>query len=183
MADAKKASKAKSPGGGGPMILNPKVFLAAAGIALISSASSFIAIRLAMPRQIIIEKVTKHDADKQPKLVLGPEYPVGDFIVNLNDPSGQSHHYLKASITLQMAQDASAKKGGGDGAPDITAQMAPYLPIYKDTIIATLSRESASVLQTPDGREGLKNELRDQLNAQVPQEKVMGVYFTDFVIE
>lgn len=183
MADAKKVGKVKDGGQGAPM-LNPKVFMAAAGIALISSLSSFIAIRVAMPQQIIIEKVTKHDDPSKPKEALGPVVPVGDFIVNLADPGHT--HYLKTSIVLQLAADPNAKKGGGDGddpAKALATEMAPYMPAYKDAIISTLSSKTAAILEEPAGREEVKAELIALLNSRVPEKKVMEIYFTDFVIE
>lgn len=189
------SAKGKKPAGGGGM--NAKVLLGALGIAVISSLSSFVAIRLAMPQQVIIEKhivtekgkVVNGTADK-PEEVPGPTYQVGDFVVNLTDVG---RHYLKATVVLQFVADAPTgdkkqeekKEGGEGGAKDdpLKAELAPFEPLYKDTIISTLSRQSSARLKTPGGIEMVKDELKVALNKAVSAKKVMSVFFTDFVIQ
>ncbi|HEY9856695.1 MAG TPA: flagellar basal body-associated FliL family protein [Stenomitos sp.] len=191
---ASKSPK-KAPGDGGP---NMKVLLAAMGIAVISSVSSFVAIRFAMPKQVIIEKhiVTEkgkivEDKHEEKKPEAAPEaYPIGEFIVNLSEPG---RRYLKTSVTLLVAGEAPADgkkkaegghEGGGDGAnAAIKAEMAPYEALYKDTIITTLSRQTIARLQAPGGWAMVKDELKVALNRAVPDKKVVGVLFTDFIIQ
>lgn len=191
-------SKSKKPPAGG---LNMRVVMAAVGIALISSVSSFVAIRFAMPRQVIIEKhiVTEkgkvvQDKHEEKKHVAPPEtYPIGEFIVNLSEPG---RRYLKTSVTLLVAADAphgDGKKdegGGGHGGGDdkdanaaVKAAMAPYEALYKDTIITTLSRQTIARLQAPGGWAMVKDELKVALNKAVPDKKIVGVLFTDFIIQ
>lgn len=178
-----------STGGTG---LNIKLVVLAVVIAVISGVSSFVAIRLAMPQQIIVEKHIqeiegKQAADLEP--VMGPVYPVGEFIVNLSDPG---RRYLKTSVVLQMAAPKGEKpeaggSGGNGGGDDptaaIKAAMAPYEPLYKDAIITTLAKHSVAELNAPGGRTALKEELKSILNQRVPGKTVMDVYFTDFVIQ
>lgn len=196
MATSGKASKKASPGGG----ISPKIILAALGIAAISSLSSFVAIRLAMPRQVIIEK---HIVTEKGKVVEGKHeeasheaptdvYQVGDFTVNLADPGS---HHLKTSVTLLMegeapAEGKKAEGGGGHGggakkdpAAEIRAAMAPYEPLYKDVIISALSQQTIARLQSPNGKDLIKEEIKVALNKVVPDKKVVGVYFTDFVFQ
>ncbi|MNX74373.1 flagellar basal body-associated protein FliL [compost metagenome] len=196
MANSAKQAAAKKPPSDSP--LNGKVIMAAVGIALISSLSSFVAIRFAMPKQVIIEKhvITEkgkvvEDKGHEEKQAPATEiYPVGEFIVNLSDPG---RHYLKTTVALAMVSEAHAegdKKGGGghgggneDPSAAIKAAMAAYEPLYKDAIISTLSRQSIARLKAPGGRDLIKDELKVTLNRIAPDKKVMGVYFTDFVIQ
>lgn len=196
MANNAKQAAAKKPPSDNPM--NGKVVMAAVGIALISSLSSFVAIRFAMPKQVIIEKhvITEKgkvvpDKHEEEKPAPATEiYPVGEFIVNLSDPG---RHYLKTTVALAMVSEAHGegdKKGGGghgggseDPAAAIKAAMAAYEPLYKDAIISTLSRQSIARLKAPGGRDLIKDELKVALNRIAPDKKVMGVYFTDFVIQ
>lgn len=198
MANSGKPSKKPPSGGGG---LNMKVIMAAVGIALISSVSSFVAIRFAMPRQVIIEKhiVTEkgkvvQDKHEEKAHVAPPEaYPIGEFIVNLSEPG---RRYLKTSVTLLVAGEAphgdeKKKEGGGghggggdaEGDSAIKAAMAPYEALYKDTIITTLSRQTIARLQAPGGWAMVKDELKVALNRSVPDKKIVGVLFTDFIIQ
>lgn len=174
--------------------------MAALGIALISSVSSFVAIRFAMPRQVIIEKhiVTEkgkvvEDKHEDKKVVTAPEaYAIGEFIVNLSEPG---RRYLKTSVTLLVASevhgDGKKEEGGGhsggsgdkEGGSAIKAAMTPYEALYKDTIITTLSRQTIARLQAPGGWALVKDELKVALNRAVPDQKIVGVLFTDFIIQ
>lgn len=195
MATSGKASK-KAPAGGG---MSPKIVMAALGIAAISSLSSFVAIRLAMPRQVIIEK---HIVTEKGNVVEGKHeekgheaasdvYQVGDFTVNLADPGS---HHLKTSVTLliqaEVKEDKKGEGGGGHGGgakkdpgAEVRAEMAPYEPLYKDVIISALSHQTIARLQSPNGKDLIKDEIKVALNKAVPSKKVVGVYFTDFVFQ
>jgi len=177
------------PGGNG---LNIKLVVLAVVIAVISGVSSFVAIRLAMPQQIIVEKHIQEVEGKKAEShepELGPVYPVGEFIVNLSDPG---RRYLKTTVVLQMAAPADSHKsdkgggshgGGDDATAAIKAEMAPFEPLYKDAIITTLARQTVALINAPGGRNTLKEELKTVLNQRVPGKTVMDVYFTDFVIQ
>lgn len=177
------------PGGSG---LNIRLIVMAVVIAVISGVSSFVAIRLAMPQQIIVEKHIQEIEGSKPEKHepgLGPVYPVGEFIVNLSDPG---RRYLKTSVVLQMAGASDGKQksggsgghgGGDDATAAIKAEMAPFEPLYKDAIITTLARQTVAKINAPGGRTTLKDELKAALNQRVPGKTVMDVYFTDFVIQ
>ncbi|MNK58152.1 flagellar basal body-associated protein FliL [compost metagenome] len=177
------------PGGNG---LNIKLVVLAVVIAVISGVSSFVAIRLAMPQQIIVEKHIQEVEGKKAEShepELGPVYPVGEFIVNLSDPG---RRYLKTTVVLQMtapSDNHKSEKGGGshgggdDSSAAIKAEMAPFEPLYKDAIITTLARQTVATINAPGGRNTLKEELKTVLNQRVPGKTVMDVYFTDFVIQ
>lgn len=151
-------------------------------IAVVSAASSFIAIRFAMPRQIVVEKVASQAGDppKEEKKVPTALKPVGDFVVNLSDPGGS--HYLRTSITIEMEEAEGKKAGGGEG-EGAKAGAPEWEPVYKDVIISLLSRKTSSEVSSVSGKERLKDELRELLNQKVPSQVVVGVYFTDFVIQ
>lgn len=184
------AEKAEKKSGGA---INSKVVLAAAGIAVISSLSSFVAIRFAMPKQVIIEKQTvtvngEHGAGhKEAEPAPGPVWTVGEFIVNLADPG---RRYLKTTVVLQFNAEGDGAKGGGGhggggsgGGDAMAAKMAPFEPILKDIIVSTLSRQTVDKLAAPLGKEALKDELKARINKEIPSIKVYKVYFTDFVIQ
>jgi flagellar FliL protein len=158
----------------------PNFVVIGAVIAVVSAASSFAAIRFAMPRQIVVEKVESkaEEPKKEEKKVPTAIKSIGDFVVNLADPSGA--RYLRTSITVEMEE--AEKKGGGEGEGKAAAE-PEWLPVYKDVIISLLSRKTASEVTSVAGKERLKDELRELLNQKVPAQVVVGVYFTDFVIQ
>ena len=208
MATNKKGAgdAAAAASGGG---FSVKWLISAVGMMLLTGLSTFVGIRVGMPRQIIVEKhiiteqgkpVDNHAKAEEHEAPPMELYPVGDFIVNLSDPG---RHYLKTTIMLQM--EAEAPHGEGDGKEEkkeegggghgggaakaedptvaVKAAMAPYEPIYKDVIISTLSKQTMASLKAPGGKDLVKSRLKVALNQSVNQRKVMGVFFTDFVIQ
>ena len=168
-----------------------RVVLAGVAVALISSVSSFIAIRFALPKQII---VTERVIQETPKPAAadteqGDLWTLADpFIVNLADAT---HHYLKVNISLRVSRPAgvTAAGKGGEGAADpakaVMARMKPLVPVYRDAIIGTLRRQTVASLFDQDR---VKDEIKVQLNILNQNDpttypKTLDVYFSEFVIQ
>src|SRR5579871_4363302 len=88
---------------------------------------------------------------------VGPKVPLEEFLVNL---AGSSDHYLKATITLGLKKDLTEDKIKDDIAP------------IRDVIINVLSSKPAEEIATIDGKEKLKVELKDKINAGLGSEKI-----------
>ena len=114
---------------------------------------------------------SQHAAEK-PK----PKPPVFErlesFTVNL---AGEGDHYLQVEISLKI----SDVKIGED--------IKLYMPEIRDRVLRLLSSKHAEELSTPEGKAKLSEEIRVQankpLNLQSPNEGVLGVFFTSFVIQ
>lgn len=185
---AKKGSAPKAAGGGG---LNGRIVAGAVAVAAISAASSFVAIRFALPKQIIVKEVqvVQTPAPSKDSDLSGNLWSLTDpFIVNLADPR---RHFLKVNVSLMIAKPSgpAQAKSGGEGAADpskaVIAQMTPLEPIYRDAITETLRRQTVDSLADEDR---VKNEIKvalNLLNEQDPQQypKTLAVYFSDFVIQ
>jgi flagellar FliL protein len=92
--------------------------------------------------------------------------PMDPITLNLADG-----HYLKISIALQTTTDAAE---GVDGSKAL------------DILISEFSNLSVDELSTNKQREALKKELIEQVvkgYTEEEKETVMGVYFTEFVIQ
>ena len=185
------AKKGGGPPGAG-LGVNPRMIALMVLVALISSISSFIAIRFALPKQIIVEQRTIIETPKPEHATVteGDLWTVGEpFIVNLADPT---RHFLKTTVTLKVARDAHAAKGsggGGHGGPvdpskAVRARMTPWEPVYRDAIIRTLRRQTSSTLFD---QERIKAEIKVALNVMHQQDEripeTIDVYFGDFVIQ
>lgn len=191
------ATKKGAQPAGGPAVLSPRIVLGAVAVAIISAVSSFVAIRFALPKQIIVEQRVIHETPK-PESHAVPEgdlWTVGDaFIVNLADPGKR---FLKTMVTIKVARDPNAaeaqEKGGGHGgghgkavdpAKAVAARMNPWLPVYRDAIIRTLRRQTTTTLFD---QERVKAEIKVALNVLHQQDEripeTLDVYFGDFVIQ
>jgi len=101
-------------------------------------------------------------------LVLDP------LLVNLADEGGSS--YLRLSLTLQVAdaagtKDSKVKNDGGE------------MAAVRDTALTVLGQQTADGLLAPDGKERLKDELKNALTRHNGDLKVTTVFFTDFLVQ
>lgn len=118
---------------------------------------------------------------------------LGDFILNLNDPS--SRRYLKVNVALEISKlptDPVAAGGGGNGGegatPDpakiIEEEMMQYKASLKDAVISTLSSKTSEELQSRAGKELAKEQIKQATNAVFNGEReVLKVSFGTFIIQ
>jgi flagellar basal body-associated protein FliL len=157
---------------------------------------------MTVPIQIKIgagaEQVAAAESDHAPKATSKPakeklEYPTLPFatrerVVNLSDRGG--FRYLKVEIVLDVAIPHSKP---GDKVPsgeakkhaikELDAEMAGVKPRIEDTINTVLAGKTAEELMTGEGRQRLRDELRAQLDRVSVENPIMGVYFTQFIIQ
>jgi len=117
----------------------------------------------------------------------------GTKIINLTDPSGRK--YIRVAVVLEFNppaveatdEKASSSHGGEEAATDpvtaFTTEITAKLPVIDDNIITLLSSKSFEELYTAEGKEHLRNEIRDRINMALPGYTVISVYFTEFVVE
>ncbi len=114
-------------------------------------------------------------------------YVMKERVVNLTDKPASK--YLKIAFSLEFI-DTKVKdppKGGAGVTAQQTAfadDMSPFSAIIEDTVGSTLSSRSSADLLKSDGKDILKNDLILNVNhALHDEEKVVGVYFTSFIIQ
>ena len=103
---------------------------------------------------------------------LGPIQSVGEFIVNLADPT--ESHYLRCNVVLEMDFGSSVK---------LAEEVDKRMPQIKDIIIATMGSKTSVQLGDPENRDALKQELKDKVNAILNRGQLAKVYFTSFAIQ
>jgi flagellar FliL protein len=123
---------------------------------------------------VVVE--AKKEVEATHPVVLDP------MLVNLADDDG--HAYLRVSIVLQETDEADPKDGkdkkkeGAEAKPVAGANAA-----LRDTILDVLGKQKSPALLDPEGKEHLKDDLKDALDKEVPEAKVTAVYFTDFLVQ
>jgi len=103
---------------------------------------------------------------------LGPIRNLGDFIVNLADPT--ETHYLRASVVLELDYGST---------PELMDEVEKRTPQIKDIVISCLSSKTSVQLADPENREALKEEIKDKINAVLNRGQLARVYFTSFAIQ
>jgi flagellar protein FliL len=91
------------------------------------------------------------------------------FVLNLADPGQRS--YLRVGIDLGLGREI----GKGEDAPPVAE--------IRDTILGVLGQCKVDDVLTEAGKTRLKADLLHALQARVPEQKVEGVYFTEFLIQ
>src|SRR5579862_4296080 len=92
------------------------------------------------------------------------------FVVNLTTGVGTSPRFVRLNASVELERGAPDKEFGVK-----TARV-------RDTVINLLNAKKPGELNSVEGREQLKEEIRRSINAFMLQSKVRGVYFTNFSI-
>jgi flagellar FliL protein len=89
------------------------------------------------------------------------------FLVNLADP-GQLR-YLK--VTLHVETPAKSE------------EYEKRLPQIRDSVLSTLSSKLFKDILTSEGKNVLREEIKEKMNQVLVETKVRNIYFTEFVIQ
>ncbi len=98
----------------------------------------------------------------------GQVLPLPSITVNISDPSGR--RYLKLGMEVEVNADVAAA---------LQANSARI----RDAIIMLLAGKTFSDISSPDGKVLLKAEVAARLNQILGAQRIIRVYFTDFVVE
>lgn len=185
MADdkAKKAPDKEKPAkaGGGPNMILIIIFIFVAAF-----GGTFLAFMLA-PKTITVNQTVQETREPGEGDHL-PVYPLGDFVVNLADVTG--NRFLKVSITAKVYsedfEEYEKLKPEEKHAYEarIEEDFHATMPAIKDVIITTLSRKSSEEVIGHENKMALKTELKEQLSHVMHGEfKVYDIFFTDFIVQ
>ncbi len=116
----------------------------------------------------VIEGAKKEDhaeAEKTPEV--GKVIPLETFIVNLAGSKGRK--VLKVNMELEV-------KG-----QDIIQEIDNRKAQIRDFIIIILSSKTYDEVSTKEGKDGLRNEIKDNVNSFLSKGKIVNVYFTELI--
>jgi len=98
--------------------------------------------------------------------------PLESFLVNLADM--ESTRFLKVTFRLGLDDAKSGEEYANDPV---------VLAATRDKIITLLSTKTAEELLTPEGKERLRNEIREKVNSVLPGGKIVEVFIIDLVVQ
>lgn len=108
----------------------------------------------------------EHEA-KEEKAFIGKVVPLETFIVNLAGSKGR--RIAKVNMELEIQGDKVQE--------EIDKRKAQI----RDIIIILLSGKTYDEVATREGKEALRNEIKDTVNAFLTKGKILNVYFTEFI--
>lgn len=108
------------------------------------------------------------EAEKtEEKAFMGKVIPLETFIVNLSGSKGRRIAKVNMELELQGEQ--------------VQLEIDKRKAQIRDIIIIILSSKTYDEVSTREGKDGLKNEIKDTLNAFLTKGKIHNVYFTEFI--
>ena len=151
-----------------------------------------------LPQQAPVEDTEEDTTDEEEQVEKGIIVDLGDFVLNLADVDAK--RYLKANVALELSKlptdpdlsaQANSEGGGhGHGATDVDPakamelEMAQYKPAIRDAIITTLSSKTSSEVSTTVGKELVKEQISQDVNAIFAgTREVIRVSFGQFIIQ
>ena len=99
------------------------------------------------------------------------EYPFGDFQVNLARPSGPQR-FIKLKLTLLVETPLTKN----------LSEIINKTPSLRDEIIGILNKKTPQDILKLEGREVLKNILKEHMNSKLKDDKIRRILFTRFTV-
>lgn len=105
----------------------------------------------------------------------GPTVTVQDQVYNL----GESNRYLKATILLELNADNRSDRQNQAFLEEVRRRE----PQIKDLIIREVGGKTFREVNSPQGKEQLKEELRQKVNGLLTRGELKRVMFTSFAVQ
>jgi flagellar protein FliL len=105
----------------------------------------------------------------RPQQIMGDLFSLEPFVVNLSDPKGK--RYLKVQVEIEME------------APEAVGRATQATPKLRDMVIMMLTSLTFEEVMTPEGKIRIRDELLQRFNQVLRPDRVVNIYFTEFVIQ
>jgi flagellar FliL protein len=96
--------------------------------------------------------------------------PLDQFTINLSNPGSVSPKFARVNITLAVPND------------DTESEITLKTPQVRNVIIDLFNSKRPTDLATVDGREYIKEEIKNAINSFLVNGKLKGVFFTNFAL-
>ena len=118
----------------------------------------------------------------------GPMLALEPRVINLTASPAGGYKYAKVAVTIELRPDsASFYSLSGDGRAKEekteTDKISQDVPLLLDALGSSVSSHDSASLTSADGRAKLKAELLIAMRKVLGDEKVIDIYFTDFVMQ
>ena len=113
------------------------------------------------------EVETQHEEKKESKVIKKPVVPLETFIVNLAGSKGR--RVAKVNIELEVSK------------ADVQKEIDQRQAQVRDIIIMILSSKTYEYVSTKEGKNQLREEIKDTVNAFLSTGKIESVFFTEFI--
>jgi len=118
----------------------------------------------------------------------GPMLALDSRVINLTAAPAGGYKYAKVAVTVELRPESSSFYSlSGDGRAKEekteTDKISQDVPLLLDALGSSVSAHDSASLTSADGRAKLKAELLIAMRKVLGDEKVIDIYFTDFVMQ
>lgn len=121
------------------------------------------------------EEKTKLKEDVLKETEVGKVIPLETFVVNLAGSKGRK--VLKVNMELEVKNN---KENSGEN-NNVIAEIDARKAQIRDFIIIILSSKTYEEISTKDGKDFLRNEIKDNINTFLSKGKITNVFFTEII--
>ncbi|MCB0414877.1 MAG: flagellar basal body-associated FliL family protein [Bdellovibrionales bacterium] len=107
------------------------------------------------------------EAEEKNEDFIGKLIPLETFLVNLSGSRGRK--LAKVNMELEVSND------------DVQIEIDKLKPKIRDIIIIILSSKTYAQVSSKEGKDSLRDEIRDQVNLFLTKGQIKRVYFTEFI--
>lgn len=111
----------------------------------------------------------KPSGDKDKKEDPSKLFITESFTVNLSDSKGS--HFAKVDVVIEAGDDS------------VRAEIERILPKIRDFIVVVLSSKTYDQIASVDGRDFLREEIRNKINGYLTRGQIKDIYFTQFIVQ
>ena len=154
--------------GGGPEEGDEAIESAATGASTESEAPHPFATAEQKPPEEV-SAAGKDEHTPSGKAMVGTMYALDSFIVNIGDRDRD--RYLKLKAELELSKGAVAE------------EIEQRMPQIRDLIISLLGSKSFDEIRSIEGKDLLREEVLQRINALLVTGKARSVFFTEFVVQ
>ena len=110
------------------------------------------------------------EGDKKKSADYGKMVTLDQFTVNLSTPGSVNPKFVRVNISLEVPTD------------DTEGEVTSKMPEVRNVIIDLFNSKRPQDLANAEGREYLKEEIKNAINGFMVSGKIRGVYFTNFAL-
>ncbi len=168
--EAAPAAAAPAPSGGKPILF---IALAVVNMLVVAGVGAMIYLnKKKEASQPKIDHVIQGEANQQAHEKEHPEFigklvPLETFLINLAGSRGQK--LAKINMEFELNND------------EVQKEIDKLKPKIRDIIIIILSSKTYAQVSNKEGKDALREEIRDQVNLFLTKGQINRVYFTEFI--
>ncbi|MGE3684022.1 MAG: flagellar basal body-associated protein FliL [Bdellovibrionales bacterium] len=111
------------------------------------------------------EKLAEEEASKD---FIGKLVPLETFLVNVSGSRGRK--LVKINMELEVSN------------AEVQEEVEKIKPKIRDYIIIIASSKTFAEISTKEGKDGLREEIKNQINLFLTKGQIVKVYFTEFIL-